>query len=112
MNAGELLRSAREHAGMTQGQLADIAGTSQATVSAYETGAKQPSLDTFGRLLAAMGARVAIEPARHDVKEPSRAELARASRTLAEVLALAEALPARRRPERRVPRLETARATS
>jgi transcriptional regulator with XRE-family HTH domain len=108
MDAGATLRSAREAAGLSQGDLARRAGTSQATVSAYESGGKQPSVATFSRLLAAAGARLTVEPApRRTVAEPSRAELAQAGRTLADVIALAEALPSRRAGQRlRYPRLD------
>jgi transcriptional regulator with XRE-family HTH domain len=99
------LRAARRRAGLTQAALAARAATSQATISAYEHGAKRPSLETFARLLAAAGARLAVEPAAAPVVTPGPARLARAGRILADVLALAEALPARREPELRYPRL-------
>lgn len=104
---GDTLASARREAGLTQAALAALAGTSQATISAYESGRKEPSLRTFTRLLALMGKRLGVEEAAHGLaREPSRAELARAGRTLELVLGLAEALPARRRDgELRFPRL-------
>jgi transcriptional regulator with XRE-family HTH domain len=108
MNAGATLRSAREGAGLTQGELAARAGTSQATVSAYENGAKQPSVATFSRLLAAAGSRLAVEPAGAPLRDPSPAELRRAGETLAEVITLAEALPVRHARRLRYPRLERA----
>jgi transcriptional regulator with XRE-family HTH domain len=105
MDAGSMLRSARTRAGLSQAGLAARAGTSQATVSAYESGSKQPSVATFSRLLAAAGARLTVEEARRPVTEPSAAELARAGETLADVIALAEALPSRRARKLRYPRL-------
>jgi predicted nucleotidyltransferase/DNA-binding XRE family transcriptional regulator len=54
-SAGELLREARRRAGMTQGQLASQAATSQSVVSAYEGGRRQPSLPVLLRLIAATG---------------------------------------------------------
>jgi transcriptional regulator with XRE-family HTH domain len=107
MDTGATLRSARLRAGLTQDALAARAGTSQATISAYENGSKRPSLATFSRLLAATGARLSIELAQRPVIEPSSAQLARAGRTLAQVLALAEALPVRHSPALRFPRLDT-----
>jgi transcriptional regulator with XRE-family HTH domain len=95
-------------AGLTQEALAARAGTSQATISAYESGAKQPSVATLARLLEAAGAQLAVEPTADDAagaRSPSRAQLARAGRVLVEVLGLAEALPARREPALRFPRL-------
>ena len=50
-----LIRSARERAGMTQAALADRAGTSAPTISAYEHGTRHPRADVLLRLLAAAG---------------------------------------------------------
>ncbi len=108
MDAAAALRSQRTRAGLTQSALAARAGTSQATVAAYETGAKQPSLATLSRLLGVLGARLAIEPRPGSVLEPSPAQLERAGRTLVEVLALADALPVRHERFRRFPRLSAA----
>ena len=110
MDVGATLRSARVRAGLTQAELGARAGTSQATVSAYESGAKQPSVATFSRLLAAAGARLAVEADAAPVREPSRAELRRAGATLAEVISLAEALPVRHSRRLRYPRLDGRRA--
>ena len=63
MDAASAIRAARRRAGLTQGALAARAGTSQATVSAYESGRKQPSVATLDRLLAAAGSRLPVEPA-------------------------------------------------
>ena len=95
MDAARALRDARLRAGLTQAELAARGGTSQATVSAYEAGRKQPSLATLGRLLQAAGARLAVEPA----------PLARNARTFEQVLGLAEALPVRHELALRFPRL-------
>jgi transcriptional regulator with XRE-family HTH domain len=81
------------------------AGTSQATVSAYESGRKQPSVATLTRLLAAAGSRLTTEPAERPVVKVSEAELAFRGRTLLDVLALAEALPSRPEPTLRFPPL-------
>lgn len=97
----ELLR-VRRRAGLSQRALANRAGTSQATVSAYESGRKQPSVAVLERLLRSAGAelRVVDAPGRIDT-----ADLERNGRRLAEVLALAEALPYRPSRELRFPRL-------
>lgn len=99
MNPGTELRRARLRGGLTQAQLAALTSTSQATISAYESGAKRPSIDTFSRLVAATGARLAVVHDAPPVHEPTRAELARAGRTLAAVLDLAAALPTRHAPD-------------
>ena len=103
MDVPSTLRRARRVAGLSQTALAQRAGTSQATISAYESGRKQPSVDTLGRLLAATGSRLTVD--RRLPREPTAAEHARVARTLADVLALAEALPTRHDPELRYPRL-------
>jgi transcriptional regulator with XRE-family HTH domain len=104
MDAPLILRDTRRRAGLSQTALAARAGTSQATVSAYENGRKQPSVATLARLLAAAGARLTVEhsPARIG---PSAAEQRRAGRVLLDVLALAEALPTRHERELRYPRI-------
>jgi transcriptional regulator with XRE-family HTH domain len=99
---GRELSSARRRAGLTQRELAAIAGTSQATVSAYEAGRKQPSVGTARRLLRAAGADLAVEPLPGG---RTGADLERAGRTLASVLELAEALPFRRARTLAYPRL-------
>jgi transcriptional regulator with XRE-family HTH domain len=101
------LHAERLRAGLSQAELARRAGTSQATVSAYETGAKQPSVATFSRLLAAMGARLSVSHAAPaSVAQPAPAELRRAGETLAQVIRLAEALPVEHAPGLRYPRLD------
>lgn len=50
-----LLREARSYAGLTQADLARLAGTKQSAISAYETGRREPNLATLRRLLAAAG---------------------------------------------------------
>src|SRR3954447_20204665 len=105
VDVGVTLHAARTRAGLSQAELARRAGTSQATISAYESGSKQPSVATFSRLLAAAGARLSVESAGGAAREPSRAELAGAGATLAEVITLAEALPVRHSRRLRYPRL-------
>lgn len=53
--SGSLLREARLRAGLSQVELARRAGVTQSVVSAYEMGARQPSLPTLIRLVAASG---------------------------------------------------------
>ncbi|MEA2433283.1 MAG: hypothetical protein QOG54_740 [Actinomycetota bacterium] len=53
--AGNLIRLARNEAGLSQRELARQAGTSQATISAYEAGRKSPTLDTLARIVRAAG---------------------------------------------------------
>ena len=52
---GSLLRDARLRAGLSQVELGRRAGVTQSVVSAYEAGARQPSLLTLARLVRAAG---------------------------------------------------------
>lgn len=62
--AGNLIKLARHNAGLSQRELARRAGTSQATLSAYEAGRKSPSFETLVRIIRAAGQdlRVRLEP--------------------------------------------------
>ena len=53
--AGALIAAARLKASLTQVRLAELAGTTQPTISAYERGAKVPDLATLERILGAAG---------------------------------------------------------
>ena len=109
MDPGPALRTARTAAGLSQAALALRAGTSQATLSAYENGRKRPSVETLSRVLAAAGARLTVEQERAPSAEPSEARKARNGAALLEVLSLAEALPTRHDPVLRYPRLVQSR---
>jgi transcriptional regulator with XRE-family HTH domain len=88
-----LIRTARRNAGLTQVELARRARTSQAAVSAYESGRRSPSVETLCRILAAAGFEVRmrlVEPDRHD-----------ATRAIAESLLPTEELDAFNERERR-----------
>ncbi len=50
-----LLRDARRRAGLSQAELGRRAGVTQSVVSAYESGARQPSVPMLARLVAATG---------------------------------------------------------
>ncbi|HEV7918427.1 MAG TPA: helix-turn-helix transcriptional regulator [Solirubrobacterales bacterium] len=51
--AGHLIRRAREHADMTQAEVANFVGVRQSVISRWETGAVDP---TFDNVLRAVGA--------------------------------------------------------
>src|SRR5688500_11597687 len=55
---GRTLRRQRAAAGLSQRALARAAGTSAATVAAYESGTKDPQARTWLRLLSATGAEL------------------------------------------------------
>jgi transcriptional regulator with XRE-family HTH domain len=67
----DLLRRARNSAGMSQRELARAAETSQAAVARYETGRVLPDLRTLDRLLGACGQRLTVDavPARRTGRE-------------------------------------------
>jgi uncharacterized protein len=96
--AGELIRDIRRRSGLRQAELARRAGLPRSVVSAYEHGHRQPGVDALARLAAAGGMelRVGSTPS----VDPDRA-----GRILAQVLDLAESLPARRRGPLRYPSL-------
>lgn len=50
-----LLREARKRAGLTQAELAERSGVAQSTISAYESGRRDPGLRIMTKLLDAAG---------------------------------------------------------
>ena len=61
MDAGWTLRIARQEAGLSLRALARRAGTSHATLAAYEHGRAVPRVDTLDRILRAAGWASSIE---------------------------------------------------
>jgi transcriptional regulator with XRE-family HTH domain len=61
--AGNLLRRARAQKGMTQRQLAELAGIPQSSIAKIESGARQPTLPVLTRILVAVDLepRIALE---------------------------------------------------
>lgn len=94
VDPGELIRQARQRAGLTQAELARRAGTSQPVISAYEHRRRDPSIGTLRRLIEAAGARlyVAAVPAKTSDIEPP-ADLDAHARRLLDVLSIADAVP-------------------
>ena len=62
----ELLKDARDRAGLTQRELARRAGTSQAMVARIERGQQSPSVATLERLVRACGLELRVETAGED----------------------------------------------
>jgi transcriptional regulator with XRE-family HTH domain len=62
MGSERLLVRAREAAGLSQAALAEAAGTSRPTLSAYERGRKSPTLDTASRIVGKTGYEFALAP--------------------------------------------------
>jgi transcriptional regulator with XRE-family HTH domain len=102
VDAASTLRRARRGAGLSLRVLAERAGTSHATLAAYESGRAVPRVDTLDRILRAAGyaTDIAIER-RADTTEPERRAK---GEELREALELAAMFPARHRRRLRVPR--------
>lgn len=62
VDTGTMIRTARQRAGLTQGDLAERAGTSGPTISAYEHGARHPRGDVLLRVLHAAGVEPVLVP--------------------------------------------------
>lgn len=67
--AGSLLRSARTRLKLSQTAFADLVGLAQPTVSAYESGRRQPTLPTLVELLARAGFDLRLELAEQDTHD-------------------------------------------
>jgi uncharacterized protein len=60
LEPASLIREARQRAGLSQVELGRRAGVTQSLVSAYESGARQPSVPMLDRLVRASGAELEI----------------------------------------------------
>ncbi|MGH8911097.1 MAG: helix-turn-helix transcriptional regulator [Acidimicrobiia bacterium] len=72
--AAGIIRSARQKANLTQGQLADAAQVSQQVISAYETGRREPTLPTLLRLVRAAGLDLRFRLVQLDTHDEGLAE--------------------------------------
>jgi transcriptional regulator with XRE-family HTH domain len=59
--AGGLVALARQDAGLTQRELARLAGVTQSTIGRIEAGTESPRLDTLERILAGAGVEMRVE---------------------------------------------------
>lgn len=62
MRPARLLAYARRHAGLTQRELAERAGTAQSAVARIESGRTTPRFDTLARLVRECGSRIDLTP--------------------------------------------------
>lgn len=60
-DVGKRIRAARKEADLTQKDLADLAGTSERTVRAIETGTGNPTLSAVATTANVLGLRLAVE---------------------------------------------------
>lgn len=72
--AGSLLQLARTRLGLSQTAFADLLEIAQPTLSAYESGRRQPTLPTLLRLLARAGLELRLELAELDNHDAVLAE--------------------------------------
>lgn len=77
MDVGRFLREIRVEADLTQAALARRAGTSQAAVARYESGAASPAVTTLERLVAACGGTLEISVRRTAHRDLSGARVRR-----------------------------------
>lgn len=94
-DAAQILRAARERAGLSQRGLASAAGTAQSVVARVELGVTSPSWDTLARLVEATGCRLSV---RLDAPEPPAADVSDIPRVLS--LSPAQRLQEMRNAER------------
>jgi len=93
VNAATILRTVRQRSQLSLRGLAARAGTSHATLSAYESGRKSPSIDTLDRIVRAAGYAIDISFERR-----ASTSIDDRGRELVDVLVLAEQFPARHSP--------------
>ena len=86
---------ARQRSGLTLRALAARAGTSHATISAYESGRKVPNVETLDRIVRAAGYEIDVSLA---LRQQSTLVGTNRGDELAAVLELAEAFPVRHAP--------------
>jgi transcriptional regulator with XRE-family HTH domain len=96
MDAARTLRRVRLNAGLSLRGLAKRAGTSHATLAAYEAGRAVPRVDTLDRILRAAGYATDIDVARR----PDATDVERRAKgdELRQALDLAAMFPARHSP--------------
>jgi HTH-type transcriptional regulator / antitoxin HipB len=70
LGVGELVLSARELTGLSQRALASRAGTSQAAVTAIETGNRLPTIRSLMRLVEAAGLELVVGLRRPGAEQP------------------------------------------
>ena len=105
VTGAQLILEMRRRSGLGLRDLARRAGTSHATLHAYEAGDKAPRLDTLARVAAAAGFDVDIALAR---RPDTLSEREAKGRELVEVLDLAGQFPARHRRRLAAPRFGAA----
>jgi len=99
MDAGLIIRTARKQSKLSLRALAARAGTSHATLSAYENGRVDPTTAVFSRIIAAAGCSLEANL----LGSPSDLDGMQRGDELMAVLELAEQFPARHAPDLEFP---------
>jgi transcriptional regulator with XRE-family HTH domain len=102
VDAARTLRRARLNAGLSLRALAERAGTSHATLAAYEAGRAVPRVDTLDRILRAAGYATDIKVTRR--ADATDAERSAKGHELLQALELAAMFPTRHARLLRFPR--------
>jgi transcriptional regulator with XRE-family HTH domain len=97
MVPGSLIRAVRRRHGLSQGELARRAGTSQPVISLYEQGHRDPGFETLRKLIEAAGERLQLNAVPSGTGLPQALSPEEHARRLIDVLSLADAVPPRRR---------------
>lgn len=105
MDAATTIRWVRAESGLSLRALAERAGTSHATIAAYEAGRKTPNADTLSRLVRAAGFDLTPDLTR---RAPGADDDGARGRELIEALELAAMFPSRPRRHLRFPRFAAA----
>jgi len=71
---GDLIREARRRAGLTQAELAALAGTTQSGIARWESGRTSPSLDDVRRLVRLCGLDLEVAIVPYDGSDMAQAE--------------------------------------
>jgi transcriptional regulator with XRE-family HTH domain len=76
MTTGELIRSARNRAGLSQVELAERLGTPASSIARWETDRVEPGFSTLRRVLQACGfdIRPVLEPFDRDLERDARVQ--------------------------------------
>lgn len=99
MDVGELILRCRQENHLSLRALAERAGTSHSTLSAYEAGRKSPSLATLRRILDAAGYRLKFELER----KPMDFDPVQRDEDIVDLLNLAQLFPATHNPMLEMP---------
>ncbi len=77
MNAGTLIRTRREAAGLTQEALARRLGVSQPSVARLESQRANPTVASLAKVLAALGYELALDARKRESAEVDESQIAR-----------------------------------